>query len=172
MTQNLPIFPVSRQLFPRLRELSGSFARFRGQRCHMYTPLLYPQRTSLVGHVVRVRPKWFPFIWHYGIIVDATSGELLVTHCSVTRGVIIETLSEFREGEKVELCGFPGQLAAWQVINRAKARIGAGWDPIRFNCEHFWREAHGLEPESPQLQATVFWSVIALGCALLRKSEA
>jgi hypothetical protein len=48
--------------------------------------------------------------------------------------------------------------------------VGTRWDLFWFNCEHFVRLAHGLEPQSPQLQGGValaalfgFVSLVSLG---------
>jgi hypothetical protein len=133
----------------------------------------FPQVQQVIprlGDVVRVRTPWFqPIwpIWHYGIVVE----NYRVIHCSMKlQTVAIESWDEFRLGQPVEIVPVERQLPVWEVIHNAKSRLGEKWNLWDFNCEHFWMQAHGLEPQSPQLQ----WAVLGLiglgvGGALLYK---
>lgn len=131
------------------------------------------QAVSVLGRVVRVRTPWFPLIWHYGIVVGWNGrGELLIIHCSMRLGVVaIETITEFAQEGQTEYYNFNGELPAWEAIARAESRLGTPWHATDFNCEHFWREAHGLEPESPQLQLTVASAALGLMWLLSRNSN-
>lgn len=130
-----------------------------------------PQVALSVGDVVRVRVHWCPVYWHYGIVVQRdVYGHVWVIHCSQRRrGVSIESLSDFAQGGVVENCGFPSELSTWEVIRRAKSMMGNKWHLTDFNCEHFWRGAHGMEPESHQMQLTVLAGAFGVFGVLLRK---
>ena len=132
-----------------------------------------PQVNPALGEVVRVRTPWFPIVWHYGVVVGHNFlVQGLVIHCSMRVGsVAIETLDDFAQRGTVEIFGFPGELPAWQVVTRAKSQLGKPWHPTEFNCEHFWMEAHGLRPQSPQLQVAMFLGTIGLACALLHDAS-
>src|SRR5882724_395495 len=116
-----------------------------------------PQVALSVGDVVRVRVPWCRVYWHFGIVVECdVYGHVRIIHCSHRRrGVAIESLHDFAQGGTVENCGFLGELSVREIIRRAKSMIGKKWHLTDFNCEHFWMAAHGMEPESHQLQMTV-----------------
>lgn len=69
---------------------------------------------------------------------------------------------DFAAGKPVVVEGYLGSLHPSEVLDRAR-RLGArtySW--ISFNCEHFVRAAHGLNPKSPQLQRAFAIAGLAL----------
>jgi len=130
-----------------------------------------PQVNLSFGDVVRVRVPWCRVYWHYGIVVQRdVYGQVWVIHCSQRRrGVSIESLSDFAQEGVVENCGFPSELCTWEVIRRAKSMMGNKWHLTDFNCEHFWRTAHGMEAASHQLQLTLIAGAFVVVGVLLRK---
>jgi hypothetical protein len=95
----------------------------------------------------------------------------MVISCSRRRGgVAEESIVEFSQGSPITPVDYPGTLPPFQVLWQARNLLGTRWDLFRFNCEHFVRLAHGLEPQSPQLQSGValaallgFVSLVSLG---------
>lgn len=107
------------------------------------------------GTVIAI-PIVFPFYWHKGIVSDrAHNGKPMVFACSAKTGKVLEeTWDQFAEGSDVTVEGYLGTLHPLLVIERARACIGKRYQFFVFNCEHFVYTAHGLELQSPQLQAT------------------
>ncbi len=118
------------------------------------------------GSVVAI-PVWpgvsfLPFR-HLGIVTDTNwiSGPRIIS-CSLRQGgVTEESVEEFSNGAPVTVVAYPGNLHPDEVIARARSRLGTPWNLFTFNCEHFVNWAHGLKPESPQLQAAAVVFVLA-----------
>lgn len=106
------------------------------------------------GTVIAV---WVGFIRHVGIVTDRMYGAYLgVISNSYRAGrVAEEPLPVFAGGRSVNVIGYLSDLPPQQVLRRARSRIGEAWDLPNWNCEHFVRWAHGLQPRSPQLVAGV-----------------
>jgi hypothetical protein len=107
--------------------------------------------------------------WHIGIVTGRDMlGKVLVTSNSQRRGgVYEEALEKFSGGRAVTVVVTPDAVDALGVIQRAHAALGARWDLVRFNCEHFVEWAFGREPKSRQLQQwAVGAGVIALAAFL------
>ena len=95
---------------------------------------------------------------------------MTVISCSRRRrGVAEESVSEFANAAAVTAIGYPGKLSPFEVVWRAKSMLGMRWHLFKFNCEHFVNRAHGLESESPQLQAAVALSalIVVVGFACI-----
>jgi hypothetical protein len=100
-------------------------------------------------------------------------GEVLVIDNSPeTGGVAIRTLQAFLGGSdlRVERRAHPSDASVW--LQRARARLGQGYDLLLYNCEHFVYEVTEGTPWSPQLQLRVgvgaILGVATVGYLLLR----
>ena len=93
---------------------------------------------------------------HRGIVSDRWLGGMPMVICNDSRfGVIEQTWDQFREGKQVQVEGYPGQLPYYEVLRRARSRIGSPYHVTEFNCDHLVNEAHGLPLESSQLKVTL-----------------
>lgn len=101
--------------------------------------------------------------WHYGILVHAG----YVIHNSKLHGrVIKESYWEFAAGRQVEVFQGVSSSNLELACQRAHQYIGMAYSLFTKNCEHFVRLAHGLLPESPQIQKAVIATAAgALACA-------
>ncbi|MCG7980275.1 MAG: lecithin retinol acyltransferase family protein [Candidatus Thiodiazotropha taylori] len=75
----------------------------------------------------------------------------------------------FADGCKIKIHGYPSQLPPFVVLRKARNKLGTKYDVFKWNCEHFVRWAHGLKPESPQLQVAILGVVSLLVFAITRK---
>jgi hypothetical protein len=119
--------------------------------------LAVPEMTDSIGVVV-----------HKGIQSDRAGwdGFPTVLHSSkLYRRALETTMTEFasRATGPVRSEGYPGRLPAWRVLQNARSKVGVPWR-LEQNCEHFATWAHGLVPNSPQLQAGV--GKVAVGALL------
>lgn len=90
--------------------------------------------------------------WHYGILVN--SG--YVIHNSKLHGrVIKESYWDFAAGKNVEPYHCISSASLELACQRAHQYLGMAYSLFTKNCEHFVRIAHGLIPESPQIQKAV-----------------
>lgn len=90
--------------------------------------------------------------WHYGILVH----QGYVVHNSKRhRRVVKEPFANFAEGRNVEICSEVSSASLELACQRAHRYIGMAYQLFIQNCEHFVRLAHGLDPESPQIQKAV-----------------
>ena len=103
------------------------------------------------GSLVSVSTS-FLAITHYGIVTDRMRDGLpMIISCSRRRGMVAEeSWSEFADGSEVSVVGSACTLPVWEVLGRARAELGRGWDLFRFNCEHFVELAYGRRPQSRQ----------------------
>ena len=94
------------------------------------------------------------FVRHYGIATDKwIDGEQAFISSSMRRGCVAEeSKTVFSNNKPIRIEGYPGKLSAAVVLMRARALLGETWDLFKKNCEHFWRKAHGLKPQSPQVR--------------------
>ncbi|MFZ5478321.1 MAG: hypothetical protein ACOZNI_16255 [Myxococcota bacterium] len=113
---------------------------------------------------------------HFGVLSDRTDqhGVPFVFNASQRSGHTLEehwnVFLDGRQGFRVDLWG---GLHSHQVVARARQKLGLPWDLLSWNCEHYIRWCHGLEPESPQVQAGVgialrTAAIIGIGVALAR----
>lgn len=94
---------------------------------------------------------------HKGVVSDRASsdGRLMIISCSGRAGEVREeTEEEFSQGNEIVSEGYLGNLHVQEVLYRARRCIGKKYSLLSWNCEHFVRYAHGLEPSSPQLATT------------------
>jgi hypothetical protein len=110
------------------------------------------------GMVVAVSLRRFgTLLQHVGIVTDWDwQGQAWVISNSLARrGVVEEPLADFAAEQPVKILGYFGTLTPEAVVQRARSRRGDQWKLFSWNCEHFVRWAHGIEPASPQLTAGV-----------------
>src|SRR5258708_38087806 len=55
----------------------------------------------------------------------------------------------------VGIGNYLGTLPPWRVLARAREIAGRPYNAATWNCEHFVRYCHGLQPESPQSTLTL-----------------
>jgi hypothetical protein len=103
------------------------------------------------GTVLRVNHGLYD---HVALVSDRIiDGERAVLGFSAAYGGLVEEPYSMFKGSRTVTCdGYPGKLAPQAVLWRARASAGRRYSWFAFNCEHFIREAHGLQPESPQLR--------------------
>lgn len=108
------------------------------------------------------------FIRHYGIVTDRIvhDAPTVISLPNAKGGVVEETWTEFAGGNPVRVDGYPGALPPDEVLARARSCLGRGPWKFTFNCEHFVRWCHGLEPRSPQLENWI--ATIGLASLLAR----
>lgn len=106
------------------------------------------------GTVLRVSHGFYD---HVGLVSDIyIDGErAVISFAAATSGLTEEPFSAFSKRRVVYNDGYLGQLAPYWVIARARANHHRRYSWTTYNCEHFVRDAHGLKPESPQLQSWV-----------------
>ncbi len=108
---------------------------------------------------------------HVGLLGDSVHGcDRTVLEFSASAGGFCErSLAGFADGRQMYVIGYPGNLAPAEVMNRARMLSERPYSLFQFNCEHFVRIAHGLAPESPQVQAWVLIGLIAASVGLLAR---
>lgn len=108
---------------------------------------------------------------HVGIVTDRTdiNGVPMVISNSHRAGCVAEEpLRVFQGIFQLVPVAQPAIVPSWQVIERARQKLGARWDLFSWNCEHFVHWAFGQEPRSPQLQALVITTVFSLIATMSR----
>jgi hypothetical protein len=121
------------------------------------------------GTVVSV---WvFPFFRHKGIVSDQWYGgkPRVISNSARAGGVAEEPWDVFAAGQTVISEGHPSNLPSYEVLDRARSLIGTKYQLLNWNCEHLTRYAHGLEPQSPQVAATLLIAAVAIGVAAARR---
>ena len=106
----------------------------------------------------------FGVIEHVGIVTDRRIDGVpaVISNSYAHRGVREEPLSSFAHGRSFRVHKAMSDLPGDEVAHRARRMIGRRYDPLRFNCEHFVRIAHGLKPKSPQLHGVLALAAGAL----------
>lgn len=101
---------------------------------------------------------------HLGLLSDSLWGpDRTVFEFSAEAGGFRErSLTNFADGGQVVVIGYPSNLAPTEVMHRARSLTGHPYSLLGFNCEHFVRLAHGLQPESPQVRG---WALLGLAMA-------
>lgn len=103
-------------------------------------------------------------VTHVGIVTDRTmNNEPMVISNSLRSGCVAEEpLSVFKGALEIVSVAQPASVPAWQVLARAREKLGIRWNLLSWNCEHFVTWAFGLKPHSRQLQAGMFTGALAL----------
>jgi hypothetical protein len=116
---------------------------------------LYPLAT-----VVTV---WRGFYEHSGLLTEAIPGYernvISLNPGPVDAQVREEPVSVFARGKEVFVRETPHVLRPNVVLARARSGQHPLYSLISFNCDHYWRFAHGVKPDSPQLRT---WASIGL----------
>lgn len=117
--------------------------------------------TLLPGAVVGVRVG---LITHVGIVTDRhVDGQPMVISNSMRSGRVEEEPWRVFQGPfPLVSVTQPAALPAWQVLSRARQKLGTRWNLFSWNCEHFVAWAFGRNPQSPQLRAGVISGLAAL----------
>ncbi len=119
-------------------------------------------RVIVPGMVVEV---FVGIFWHPGIVTKVWPGGAMVISNSFRRGgVVEESIAEFSGGRKMRVGGIVPSTDPMHTVARARSKIGTRYNLFTWNCEHFARWAHGITPESPQLQR---FGAVVLGVGLL-----
>lgn len=101
------------------------------------------------GDVVACRKD----LWsHEGIVgPDDRRGVPTVIAASGRLGrVVHQSWEDFSEGQPVKRIGYWGQLPRDVVVDRALSQVGRPYSAPTYNCQHFTRVAHGVQPYSWQ----------------------
>lgn len=98
----------------------------------------------------------FGIIDHYGLYV----GQYQVIENHPDFGVRLTSLDEFLQGRPLQkIKKFPGNdIERSNAISRAYGMIGARYDALKFNCEHFVNMIHRIGIKS--LQVEVFQNLV------------
>lgn len=108
------------------------------------------------GSVVSVPVNIFGYLVdHEGIVVRGAKGEArIISNSKKNRCVKEESWAEFQSGAvgPVTIRYVAPPYQGDSIVERAKSKIGQGWELLSSNCEHFTRWARNLPIESPQLQ--------------------
>lgn len=90
---------------------------------------------------------------HFGISTDRYVNEwpIVISNSGSHGKVVEESLEQFKEQGDIKVEGYWGALPPHEVLARARAKLGSHYFLFNWNCEHFVRFAHGLEPKSPQI---------------------
>lgn len=112
-------------------------------------------------------PVYVPVAWgvfkHFGIVSDrwCDGAPMVISRSRRVGRAVEESWETFRDGRQVFSADLRTALPAWQVIARARIRLGSEWDLWTANCEHLVREALGLSVSSAQLWGTA--GAVAVG---------
>lgn len=100
-------------------------------------------------------------IQHVGLVSDriGSDGQPMILHNSPRYGGVVETnASEFCVGALGRLCWhgpLPKSRPVPEVLDAARAEIGAEYDGLKNNCEHFVTRVSTGEASSPQVMANI-----------------
>lgn len=115
----------------------------------------------------------YGFYKHVGLITDRTMNgmPMIISNSFRKGGVFEESWEEFSCGKKTKISGYPGSLFPHEVLSRARSKIGAGWNLLTWNCEHFVNWSHGMKTRSPQLNTYAACTISIIGLAVLLKNN-
>lgn len=113
------------------------------------------------GTVVGVRVG---LITHVGIVTDrlVDSQPMVISNSMRSGRVEEEPWSVFQGLYPLVSVAQPAAVPVWQVLSRARQKLGTRWNLFSWNCEHFVTWAFGREPQSPQLRAGVISGLAVL----------
>ncbi|GAK32146.1 hypothetical protein JCM17846_03850 [Iodidimonas nitroreducens] len=121
--------------------------------------------TYSVGEVVSA--WFFPGYQHFGIVSERGT----VIHASKRQEKVVESsVGEFSEGLPITRHGIDGNLPPYEIVQRARQRIGRPYRLFLQNCEHFVTEVCGVEPRSPQIKGLIFVLLCVLGFSFLPRA--
>lgn len=130
----------------------------------MNHPLAQPFGTSWPhpGSVVSV-PIFLGYR-HLGIVSDRFSNgkPMIISNSSRAGGTKEETLETFSQGRPVRIDQASDDLRAFEIVQRARSRLGSPYDLLSWNCEHLVAYARGLTPSSPQILGTLAFAALGL----------
>ena len=110
---------------------------------------------------------------HYAVISDKyDNGKPMLISLSARQGTVCEETWDYCvKNRKVVLSSIQGDLQPYQVIERARSKLGKiKYNPLNRNCEHFARWSHGLRVESKQVQGALFITgIISIFYYLVKK---
>ncbi len=113
-----------------------------------------------------VRAKGFG-IEHHALYVgkDTETGEHLVAENQICKGVQFITLKQFRSEGKLLKVDYKNFSIADQkkIIQKTYERIGANYDLLSYNCEHFVNDILNDKIESKQVDNFATLTLIGLG---------
>jgi hypothetical protein len=133
------------------------------------TPAILNPASLAPGTIVSV---WvFPFFRHKGIVSDQwhEGRPKVISNSARAGGVTEESWDVFAAGQTVINEGYPSNIPPYDALYRARSRIGTKYQLLNWNCEHLTRYAHGLEPRSSQVAATLLLAAVAIGVAAARR---
>lgn len=105
---------------------------------------------------------------HYLIVSER--GSAIFNSLTFGGKVVEKPLPEVLDRRNWWSIGYPGALPFNEVIRSARSQIGKPWAPWN-NCEHFYKWAHGLKPESKQWQAVLMMFAIGGLAVLVARSK-
>ena len=100
--------------------------------------------------------------YHHMIVVNVVSNNTIrVIHNSKEAGRVEVKVVDYTR-EDIILLVYSSPYSRQEIIERARKRIGKGYNLLSYNCEHFATEVRTREGQSLQVQKAV-----ALGAAIL-----
>ncbi len=108
---------------------------------------------------------------HVGLLSDRRGYDglpFVISNAPRAGGVIAEPFGTFAGDRPWRMDGFPGLLAPWEVMLRARTCERRTYDALSWNCENFLNHCHGLPAKSRQVATTLVCAVLgiaALGVA-------
>lgn len=93
---------------------------------------------------------------------------MVISTSARSGGAYEEPWDVFAQRRVVSSEGYPGNFPSSEVLRRARSLIGAKYDVLVRNCEHFITYAHGYKPQSIQVVLTLVFvaaGVVALMAA-------
>jgi hypothetical protein len=129
------------------------------------TPVVTPERLR-PGTIVSSQTHWF--FRHRGIVSDRwhQGNPMIISNSARAGGVAEESWDEFAAGHEVSIDESPSVLNPWEVVARARSRVGSKYRVLDWNCEHFVSFAQGFEPHSPQMALVVCLGAIVIFAAI------
>jgi len=122
------------------------------------------KNTSYIPEGTIIKRKKMHVVDHPGVVVHE-SGRVMVIHNTPGRGVVMETVDEFSQGQPIkEAKEYNSSLSQWEIVRNARCALARGrqWGLFTNNCEHFISEVMGKRKESIQLQAAMFGFLSAI----------
>lgn len=106
--------------------------------------------------------RYLANFWHVGVEVD----DRLLLSLRPEHGYVVESKSEFANGELVEAVGW---LATPRDLMSRLSTYACEkpYSLFSWNCEHFLLDLHGLTPRSPQMESASNWALAVGGLAAL-----
>ena len=136
------------------------------------------QQQLIPGSIVRFRSRRYSYVFfHYGMIDNFSlhTGEQMVTHSEKGSVVKMTTLSEFSEGEQLEIVWTPEtQQEQVSMMHRMHSLMGHPYDLFRANCEQVVNWAKTGKAFSTQFQmvglalgaGAILWAIARSGVSL------